>query len=981
MTILLADTTSTKDLELKTRRLLSLVLRKWQVRDTDSSFFEKVVSMCVDEVVSNKVAGPEPTDKKAREKAKSRGPTKPSSKVSKSLSSKSSQSPIGGRDEAKQVSATLLIACLEIFTVLVSVAPTNPFLRDNVQIVKEILEPCFLQANHRDGKRMRQKLKEFLVPFVTVDLKIQGRDSVMTQHVKVLLESSITHSINAEPGASARLETLSGPDGRSDERWKKDQISLTVDNGQVGSSCSAFFSLDIISEVSKVSSSFVESFTGSLVALLERLVANHLQEIGSEERPPGVPKLGGRVAVIHNQQPIPTCGILEDICAISRTKKFALNDSKSNDKSNFGLQGVPNLSTSLKSVVSCLKLICHSDLPYCFSKNRQVLMKTLGLILDSSDNIQLLLTAVGIVGKWLVLEDRSGPLAFDERVIFLRKIVSLDNRSIPSIVAQSLADLVGTIVLAIAERGLDTIFLARTQSVELCNLSEIDSEQLYQYLDSTQTLLHRSIVACVLHTNPSIRQQALLLYRNLKGQFEDDMDATMTGSNVSCPGKTVFDMLWQLLNSDYEGVRGRMWPLVFVESLMNICLPGSGTIEATGPWLPRPWRPLFIGSTVVPAQDTLLSFFSFMAKFKGKSENGNNCVSSVMTLAHGDVNLSQQLFESLMMSAWSHLDDDDLRSLLIGPMEELLSRPYHTQCFIGSSCVLNAVHGVLRACRRLHPQPVLDPDLLVSLGGMHGATHEVIALLEQEYRVVGCCDSVLSEKIISGIRTCMQQLREQNLDLGLAQKWCKQPETNYVLSLDIHGLVAEAITGYTKLVDLSESFGTGEAFRAAAFEMDLWEDRWIHLQKEVCQMNVVAEFASANGSYDMLLDAAWKNQDWDMIENLTSSAQLISLCERGDPIVKMCEILLAITRGKLSEVENLHSQTAQLCLQRWQSLPCIASGSHRHSELLHFFHRLVEFRESGQIMVETTNHSNRRTLPDLQNLLRYAPPLFKWNVS
>jgi hypothetical protein len=139
-----------------------------------------------------------------------------------------------------------------------------------------------------------------------------------------------------------------------------------------------------------------------------------------------------------------------------------------------------------------------------------------------------------------------------------------------------------------------------------------------------------------------------------------------------------------------------------------------------------------------------------MAKFKGKSENGNNCVSSVMTLAHGDVNLSQQLFESLMMSAWSHLDDNNLRSLLIGPMEELLSRPYHTQCFIGSSCVLNAVHGVLRACRRLHPQPVLDPDLLVSLGGMHGATHEVIALLEQEYRVVGCCDSVLSEKIISG---------------------------------------------------------------------------------------------------------------------------------------------------------------------------------------------------------------------------------------
>lgn len=974
MTILLADTTSANDVQFRTRRLLSLVLRKWQFCEIDSTYFEKVVSICLDEVAAMKVAGPDLADKKAREKTKSRGPTKPLNKTSKSLSSKSSPSPAGGKDERKQASSTLLNACLEIFTLLVSVAPTNPFIRDNVQIVKEILEPCFLQANHRDGKNTRQKLKEFLVPFVTADLNIQGRDSVMIQHVKVLLEAFITNSIDAD--ALTRLETLSGPDARNEEKWKHDQIARTSDNSRVESPCLAYFSLDIISEVSKVSPLFVEGFTGSLVALLERLVANHLQEIGSEQRAFGVPRLLGSVSDIQNHQPTPTRGILDDICAFSRTKKFAADDSKSNDKSNSGLQGVPNLDKSLKNVVSCMTLICSSDLPYCFNKSRQVFMETIGLILDSSNNIQLLLTAVGIVGKWLASEDGSGPLALEERVMFLRKIISLDNRPIPSIVAQSLADLIGTIVLAIAERGVDTVFPARTPRLETCNLIELDIDQLNQLVDSTQTLFHRAIVACVLHGNPSIRHQALLFYQNLKEQFQDDMDATLTGCGASRPGKSVFEMLWQLFNSDYEGVRGRMWQLVFVEALMHICLPGSGTIEATGPWLPRPRRPRFIGSNVEPAQDTLVSFFSFMTKFKEKSEIGSKCVSSVLSLAHGDANLTQRLFESLMISAWSHLDDDEFRSLLIRPMEKLLSRPHNKDCFVGSSGVVNAVHGVLRVCRRLHPQPVLDPDVLISLGGIYGATHEVVALLEQEYRVIGsCCDSVLLQKIISGIRTCMQQLREENLDLGLAQKWCKQPETNYVLSLDIHGLVAEAITGYTKLVDFSESCGTGEKFRAADLEMDLWEDRWIHLQKEVCQMEVVADFASANRRYAMLLDAAWKNQDWDMIENLTSFPELVSLCERGDPLVKMCEILLAITRGKLSEVENLHTQTAQLCLQKWQSLPCIASGSHQHSELLHSFHRLVEFRESGQIMVETTNHSNRRTLPDLQNLLRYASAL------
>jgi transformation/transcription domain-associated protein len=99
---------------------------------------------------------------------------------------------------------------------------------------------------------------------------------------------------------------------------------------------------------------------------------------------------------------------------------------------------------------------------------------------------------------------------------------------------------------------------------------------------------------------------------------------------------------------------------------------------------------------------------------------------------------------------------------------------------------------------------------------------------------------------------------------------------------------------------------------------------------------------------------------------------LLPAIEDGDPNVKMGEILLAINEGKLADVETLHVQTAQLCLQKWQLLPALASGSIVHGSLLHSFHRLVELRESGQIMVETSNHSKRRTLPDLKNLLRYV---------
>jgi transformation/transcription domain-associated protein len=152
-------------------------------------------------------------------------------------------------------------------------------------------------------------------------------------------------------------------------------------------------------------------------------------------------------------------------------------------------------------------------------------------------------------------------------------------------------------------------------------------------------------------------------------------------------------------------------------------------------------------------------------------------------------------------------------------------------------------------------------------------------------------------------------------------------------------------------------------------EMDLWENRWVDLQKELCQLEVVADYASASGDPHLLLDSSWKLQDWERLRSLCASPSLADPMERGDPTVKMTEILLAVNEGKLSEVENLHAQTAQLSLQRWQLLPTLAPGSQGHGSLLHFFHRLVELRESGQIMVETGKHSTRRTLPDLKNLL------------
>jgi transformation/transcription domain-associated protein len=127
---------------------------------------------------------------------------------------------------------------------------------------------------------------------------------------------------------------------------------------------------------------------------------------------------------------------------------------------------------------------------------------------------------------------------------------------------------------------------------------------------------------------------------------------------------------------------------------------------------------------------------------------------------------------------------------------------------------------------------------------------------------------------------------------------------------------------------------------------------------------VVAEFAKASESPRLQLEVAWKSHDWNKVRSLCSSTALLASVESGDPVVKMSETLLAVADGKLSDVENLHAQTAQLCLYKWQLLPQLSCGSLSHSSsLLSPPCRFVNLSDGNQQPFQ------RRTLPDLKNLL------------
>ena len=131
----------------------------------------------------------------------------------------------------------------------------------------------------------------------------------------------------------------------------------------------------------------------------------------------------------------------------------------------------------------------------------------------------------------------------------------------------------------------------------------------------------------------------------------------------------------------------------------------------------------------------------------------------------------------------------------------------------------------------------------------------------------------------------------------------------------MYGKVNDALKEYGAMVDKVES--SFESFRSGTLnppteeEISFWEDRWVALNRELCQWAVLTDFAEDSGCSKLMMDCAWKNRDWEKVRILCSSPPIIAALETGDFEVKMSEIFLAIADGKLSEVEHLHAQTGE----------------------------------------------------------------------
>lgn len=457
----------------------------------------------------------------------------------------------------------------------------------------------------------------------------------------------------------------------------------------------------------------------------------------------------------------------------------------------------------------------------------------------------------------------------------------------------------------------------------LCDLIALFARRLLESPFGKKSDPEIVLTACLLNASKKTRDEirASYLYNRSVSRIE--------GPDSS---ETTVDLVGDVLDANFEGLGGRFWLVVLVDVLL----------------------------------DSL-------------SCSDDDGILSLRSLVHGDDAVSKLVFESVFVSFWSLCTDEE-RARVWKQVERLLTQSFNCQLLRQSpeeSFTMrstNTVKSILQVVAQLRPLPTVDPHLLVYLSENYNAWHEALTLLQLQH--VAFRESEVGRAALAATRHCYQSLSETGVYLSLASESSALPKTKQAISCDVYSLASEASELYIELATLAGN-GSETSSQASRFEMQLWEDRWICLQKELYQREVVSDFAEEAKDPLLLLDCAWKAQAWSKVRSICSSSSLLAEMERGNPIVKISETLLAVADGKLSDVENLHAQSAQLCLNRWQLLPGLASGSPAHASLLHQFHRLVEIRESGQIMVESNNHSKGRTLPDLKNLLnawRYRLP-------
>jgi transformation/transcription domain-associated protein len=760
--------------------------------------------------------------------------------------------------------------------------------------------------------------------------------------------------------------------------------------------------ISVIERVGKKRCAFIEPFVGPLTALVKRLVIRHAKE--------HIYQSSGTIAVQqiaqnepqHKLSATPTLGIFQVARGLYFKPSSIGNDvqlSSCGYKTQIKVENV-TLGLHVQSLITSMTLVASSDSLFSFSSSRTTFMTILSTILDYSCSIPVLMTAVSIVGQWSLAYGKSSPLTRSEYERFIWQLAFLDLKRLPESLSHVLKDMISCYVLSSNGHNPSMIHeypYGVDKSLLMTNYyfrDRIAKEEAFQKL----------FVSSLLSGNPYLRSLSIGI---ISTHFDD---CALDGSiSIRCTS----DILAGLLHLDYECIGEHLWTTIFIDALLASCRYDAGVLlcrqgldhqlfatQMTLLVILSGYMKINHTQNRIPdikvnfrpgEYDGLYSpFVKVLELQRSRKLSGRGyCIAAVRNLVHGDMETCQSMLELCFQSSWNCLRDNQTRATLVKPLERLIARPFNSQRILScQSGQMNAIQSMLRLLLHLRPMPFVDHFLLLSLSLKYNVRNETLCLIEKMYisrRANNICSYCSSHYFIIAAQKCYDLLGDRDISLALLSSIAQLHSTRFTLSFDTYDLLNQSTNAILSLIDRADE--RNPEFLPTESEFDLWETRWLESHKEMGQWSVVDQFALDMDDANLMRECAWKTNNWEQVKSLCSHPSTVSSLNECDPSTKITEIYLAVHEGKLEMVENLHWQSAQLCLHQWNLLPTIDAGGNTHSSMFHLFQRLVELRESSQIALETSSHSARRTIPDLKLLLsswrhrlpNYFERLSQWN--
>ncbi|KUG01188.1 Phosphatidylinositol kinase (PIK-L3) [Phytophthora nicotianae] len=570
-----------------------------------------------------------------------------------------------------------------------------------------------------------------------------------------------------------------------------------------------------------------------------------------------------------------------------------------------------------------LLVLCYALLAKCTftaAEHRRLYTNLLVHCLEGSYNIPLLLQITRIVAKMIASTDPCHQvLSAKDKMTLLSKMATFDRLNEIS-------------ALPLNEEYYQLV-------LKLCEPPTEDSKQQAPQLHLSPTPQSHSLtthfMAGLLAPDPKTREKFLQIFFAVTG-----------------PGPVA--RLQLVLRQDWQACGTRYWPVIAIETLMAAISPNALLSVTT----------MLTSENTTPKTPAHGEFLETYGQIKA-----SELTLALRDLAHIDLELAKELWVSLFSAVWGLLQETD-QSQVSGQLLKILASKYNKRDLnvpLGASTPrrTNVVQTLMKGIVSTSPSaPVMTPELVLHIASAYDVWSCAIRLCE--FQVEKSDLSVESRlRWIEALSAIYKQLSEDDLRIGLSIENIAQPETRTALTLEALGCVHEAQEEYFHALSNAQS-GRVSVEDVNLFELRLWEERWVGCAKQLCQWQLMNDFAKSTQNQELLLDCAWKRGDWASAKQLLLSPSMQSSAELGCPQTRLQRLYISILDAdKRSAIDTLASQTAELALHQWQGLPRILSRA--HLPLMHLFHKFVEVKESIQMMEDIKSASAQHAaLPNLK---------------